>query len=144
MEWFETRRCFIPIALEYAIRRVHVNHNGLKLNGIHQLLVYVDEVNILGESVHTVKESTEALLVCSKETGIEVTSDTTKYMVMYGDQNAGRSHSIETDNSYIQMVEEFKYLGTTLTKQNFFQEEIKIRLKSRECLLSFDAGTLVF
>ena len=44
-------------ALEYAIRRVHVNQDGLKLNGTHQLLAYVDDVNILGGSVHTVKEN---------------------------------------------------------------------------------------
>ena len=44
-------------ALEYAIRRVQVNQDGLKLNGTHQLLAYVDDVNILGGSVHTVKEN---------------------------------------------------------------------------------------
>ena len=55
-------------ALEYAIRRVHVNQNGLILNGTHQLLVYADDVNTLGESVHTVKKNAEALIVASKET----------------------------------------------------------------------------
>ena len=51
-------------------------------------------------------------------------------MVMSRDQNAGRSHSIKIDNSSIERVEEFKYLGTTLTNQNTIQEEIKSRLKS--------------
>jgi hypothetical protein len=48
-------------ALEYAIRRVQVSQNGLKLNGTHQLLVYGDDVNVLGGSVHTIKENAEAL-----------------------------------------------------------------------------------
>jgi len=102
----------------------------LKLNGTHQLLVYVDDVNILGGSVHTVKENTEALVVASKETGLEVNADETKYMVMSRDQNAGRSHSMKLDNSSFERVEKFKYLGITLTNQNSIQEEIKSRLKS--------------
>jgi len=43
--------------IEYAIRRVQVKQDGLKLNGTHQLLVYADDVNILGGSVHTVKKT---------------------------------------------------------------------------------------
>jgi len=47
----------ITIALVYAIRRVYINTNGLKLNGTYQLLIYSDDVNILGESVHTIKKN---------------------------------------------------------------------------------------
>jgi len=43
--------------LVYAIRRVQINQDGLKLNGTHQLPVYADDANILGGSVHTVKEN---------------------------------------------------------------------------------------
>jgi hypothetical protein len=43
-------------ALEYAIKRVQVNEDGLKLNGKHQLLAYADDVNILGGSVHTIRK----------------------------------------------------------------------------------------
>jgi len=111
-------------ALEYAIGRVQVNQDGLKLNGTHQLLAYADDVNILGESVLTVKENAEALVVATKEIGLEVNADKTKYMIMSPDQNAGRSHSMKTDNSAIERVEEFKYLGTTLTNKNSIQEEI--------------------
>jgi len=46
--------------LEYTVRRVQVNQDGLKLNGTHQLLFYADDVNILEGSVHTVKENAES------------------------------------------------------------------------------------
>ena len=47
-------------ALEYAIRKVQVNQDGLKLNGTHQLLVYADNVNTMGGSLHTIKKNMEA------------------------------------------------------------------------------------
>ena len=53
----------------------------------------------------------------------------TKYMAVSRDQNAGRIHSMKIDNSSFERVEEFKYLGTTLTNQNSIQVEIKSRLK---------------
>jgi UDP-galactopyranose mutase len=53
---------------------------------------------------------------------------------MSRDQNAGRSHDINTDNSSFEMVEEFKYLGKILTYQNSIQEELKSRLKSGNAL----------
>ena len=116
-------------ALEYAIKRVQVNEDGLKLNGTHQLLAYADDVNMLRGSVHIVKENAEALVVATKETGLEVNADKTKYMVISRDRNAGRGNSVKIDNSSIERVEEFKYLETTLTDQNSIQEEIKSRLK---------------
>jgi len=67
--------------------------------------------------------------LASKEIGLEVNVDKTKYMAMSRDQNAGRSHSMKSDNSSFERVEELKYLGTTLTNQNSIQEEIKSRLK---------------
>ena len=93
---------FFNFALEYAIRRVQVNHDGLKLNGTHWLLVYADDVDIFGGSVRTVKENAEALIVACKETGLEVNADKTKYMVTSRDQNAGQSHSMKIDNTDIQ------------------------------------------
>ena len=117
-------------ALEYAIRKVQVNQYGLILNGTYQLLVHADDVNILYGSVQTIENNKEALVVASKEIVLEVNADRTKFIVMPRGQNAGRSQDIKTDNSSFEKVEEFKYLGTTLTYQNSIQKEIKRRLKS--------------
>ena len=117
-------------ALEYAIRRVQVNQDGFKLNGTHQLLAYTDDVNKLGGSIHTLRENAEGLVAATREIGLEVSADKTKYMVMSRDQNAGRIHSVRTDNSTFKRVEEFKYFGKTLANQNSIGTEIKSRLKS--------------
>ena len=85
---------FFTVALEYAIRRVQVNQDGLKLKGAHQLLAYADDINILGGRARTVKKNTEPLVVAGKENVLEVNADKTKYMVMSRDQNTERSHNI--------------------------------------------------
>jgi ribosomal protein S1 len=68
--------------------------------------------------------------MASKESGLEVNADKTKYMVVSRDQNEGRSHNMKIDCRSVEMVEEFKYLGTTLTNQNSIRKEIKSQLKS--------------
>jgi len=65
----------------------------------------------------------EALVAAHWEIGLEVRADKTKYMVMSRDQNAGRIHTVRIDNSTFERVEEFKYLGKTLTNQNSIAEE---------------------
>jgi len=77
-------------ALVYTVKRVYVNQNGLKLNGTHQLLVSVDDINLLDGSINTIKKNIDALLVASKEIALEVNGVKTKDMVMSRDQNAGR------------------------------------------------------
>jgi hypothetical protein len=72
--------------------------------------------------VSRVKENAEALVAATKESGLEVNADKSKYMVMSRDRNAGRGHSVKIDNSSIERVEVFKYLGKTLTAQNSIQE----------------------
>ena len=111
-------------------RRVQVNQNGLKLNGTYHFLVSAADDNTLGESIHTLKKNSEALLISSKEIGLEVNSDKTKYVVMSQDWNAGQSHNIKIDNSSLKGWKSSKCLGTTVTNRNSIQEEIKSILKS--------------
>ena len=65
--------------------------------------------------IHVLLKSTETLVVASNEIGLEVNADKTKYLVTSRDQNARRSHRMNIDNSSFERVEQFKYLGTTLT-----------------------------
>jgi len=76
-----------------------------------------------------VKENAENVVVASKKIGLEVNVDRTKYMVMYRDHNAARICSMKNDNRSFERVEEFKYLGTILTKENYIQEDFKSNLK---------------
>jgi hypothetical protein len=71
------------LVLVYAIRRVPVNQDGLKLNGTYQLLVYADDVNLLGGNVLNIKNYTETSVVASNKTGLEISADKTMYVV-YG------------------------------------------------------------
>jgi len=65
------------LALDYAIRRVLVNHDGLKLNGKLQLLVYAKDVQI-----HSIKKTTAALVAARKGIGLQVNANKTQYMVV--------------------------------------------------------------
>jgi hypothetical protein len=117
--------------LEYAIRRVQENQEGLVLNGTYQSLAYADDVNIVGENIDTIQKNTKALLNASKEVGLEVNPEKTKYMLVSRCQKAGQRHRIRIVNKSFEDVTKFKYLGKTLTDENCMQEEIKSRLNSR-------------
>jgi hypothetical protein len=56
-------------ALEYAIRKVPENQVGFELNGTHQLLPYADDINLLGDSVNTIKENSKILLEAWRDNG---------------------------------------------------------------------------
>jgi hypothetical protein len=116
--------------LEYAIRKVQENQVGLKLNGTHQLLIYADDLSLLGDNIDIVNKNTETLIGASKEVGLEVNAEKTKYMLLSRHQNTVKNNDIKTANRSFENVAQFKYLGTTVTNQNFIQEETKRRPNS--------------
>jgi hypothetical protein len=117
---------------------------GLKLNGTHHLLAYADDVNLLGDNIYIIKKNTDILIDASKEVGLEINVDKTKYMLLSCHQNVGRHWDIKIANRSFGNVSQFKYLGTTVTNQNLIQEEVKRRLNSGNALLPFGPEPFVF
>ena len=115
-------------ALEYAIRRVQENRIGLELSGKRQLLVYADDVNMLGKNLQTVRENAEIFIKASKDIGLEVNSETNKCMITSRSQKVILNQNIVIKNSSFEKVWKFKYLEARVTNTNDIREEIKRRI----------------
>jgi hypothetical protein len=95
-----------------------------------QLLAYANGVNLLGDNIDTINKNTETLIDASKEVGLEINVEETKYMLLSRRQNVGQKRDMEIANKLFENVSQFKYLGTTVTNQNLIREQIKRRLNS--------------
>ena len=115
-------------ALEYDIRRVQENRIGLDMNGKYQLLVHADDVSMLGKNLQTVRENAEISMKASKDIGLVVNSEKTKYMITSRHQNVIQNQNIVIGNLSFEKVEKFRYLGVTVTNTNYIREEIKSRI----------------
>jgi hypothetical protein len=96
----------------------------------HQLLVYADDVKLLDDSIHTIKENRETLSEASRDIGLEISAEKTKYMIMSRHTNSGQNQNVRTANESFEHVAKFKYLVTKLTNRNDIHDEIKSRLNS--------------
>jgi hypothetical protein len=90
-------------------------------------VAYADDVNLLGD---TIKKNTETLIDASKEDGLEINVEKTKYVLLSRHQNVGKNRDIKIASRSFEKVPRFKYLGTAVTNQNLIQEEINRRLNS--------------
>jgi hypothetical protein len=104
---------------------------GIKLCMHFTSLVCGDDNNLLGDSINTIKENRETLLEASRDVGLEINAEKTKYMIISRHQNSGQNQNIRIANESFEKVAKFKYLGTTLTNQNDIYDEMKSRLNSR-------------
>jgi hypothetical protein len=93
-------------------------------------LVYADDVNLLGDSINTIKENSKSFLETSRDIGLEINAEKTKYMIMSRHSNSGQYQNIRIANESFERLATFKYSGTTVTNQNDIHDEIKSRLNS--------------
>jgi hypothetical protein len=102
-------------ALKYDIRKDRENQVDLELNGTHQLLVCVDDIN---------------LVEASRDVGLEINAEKTRCMIMSCHPNSGQKQNVRIANESFENVAKFKYLVATLKYKNDIHVEIKIRSNS--------------
>jgi hypothetical protein len=104
--------------VEQSIRRSR-KRSRLEKNWTHHLLVYVDDINLLGDNIDIIKKNEKELIDASKEVDVEVNTEKTKYMLLFHHQIAGHSHNIKTANRSFENMTKLEYLGIIVTNQSF-------------------------
>jgi hypothetical protein len=112
-------------ALENSIGKVQENGERLELNGIHKLLVYADDVNILCENIYAIEKNREALLTDRREVGVGVSIQKANYMFVSRHQDVGQNQDLLIAIKAFENVGNFKYLGTTVTDKNCLEKKLR-------------------
>jgi hypothetical protein len=107
------------------------NQMGLKLNATNHLLIYADDVNLLGDNTDIIKKNTKILIDASKDDGLEINVHKTKYILLFRRQTTGESNYIKTENRSFKNLSQFKYLGMAVISQNLIEEKIETKFNSR-------------
>jgi hypothetical protein len=96
----------------------------------HRLLFCADDINLLRDSMNTIKVNTETLIEASRAIGLEINAKNAKYMIMSRHPNSEQKQNVRIANESFENVAKVGYLRTILSNQNDIRDEIKNRLNS--------------
>ncbi|PSN38677.1 hypothetical protein C0J52_08897 [Blattella germanica] len=108
----------------------NLDKEGVELNSIHKLLLYADDIVLLGDSEEILKDNMHILRSNTRKLGLEVNVNKTKYKVTHRNASYNENGQLMTNEGNFEEVAEFKYLGALITNRNEIQKEIKHRLNS--------------